>query len=60
MREIARERERIDSFKLIEIGKKSDGCDFGWEENRMDVVKSGGITQIDDMAWEKKFLDGFF
>jgi hypothetical protein len=27
-----------------------DGCDFGREKNRMDVVKFGGITRIDDMA----------
>jgi hypothetical protein len=39
--------------------KEMGGCDFGWEKNWLDVVKFGGITQIDDMAWEKKFLDGF-
>jgi hypothetical protein len=33
----------------------TDGCDFGWEKNQMDVVKSGGITRINDMEWEKKF-----
>jgi hypothetical protein len=43
---------------VLEGFKKSDGCDFGWEKNRRDVVKQGGITRIDDMAWEKKFLDG--
>lgn len=26
----------------------------------MDVVQFGGITGIDDMAYEKIFLDGFF
>jgi hypothetical protein len=25
----------------------------------MDVVKFEGIMRIDDMAWEKNFLDGF-
>lgn len=39
--------------------KKMDGCDFGLEKNRMDVLKFGGITRIDDMAWKKK-SDGFF
>jgi hypothetical protein len=42
------------------LSKETNGCDFGWEKNRMDVVKSGGITRIDDMAWEKIFPDGFF
>jgi len=28
----------------------TDGCDFGLEKNRMDVVKFGGITRIDDMS----------
>jgi hypothetical protein len=32
-----------------------DGFDFGQEKNRMDVVKFGGITRIDDIAWEKNF-----
>jgi hypothetical protein len=36
-----------------------DGCDFDWEKNRMDVVKFWGIMRIDDMAWEKKFPNGF-
>jgi hypothetical protein len=31
-----------------------DNCDFGWKKNRVDVVKSGGITRIDDMVWKKK------
>jgi hypothetical protein len=43
----------------VHISKETNSCDFGWEKNRIDVVKSGGITQIDDMAWEKKNLDGF-
>jgi hypothetical protein len=30
--------------------KKMDGCDFGWEKNRLDEVKFGSITRIDDMA----------
>jgi hypothetical protein len=38
---------------------QTDGCDFGWEKNWMDVVKFEGIMRIDDMAWEKNFLDGF-
>jgi hypothetical protein len=32
------------------LSKETDGCDFGWEKNRMDVVKSGSITRIDDMV----------
>jgi hypothetical protein len=32
------------------LSKETDGCDFGWKQNRMDVVKFGGITSIDDMA----------
>jgi hypothetical protein len=33
-----------------QVKKKTDGCDFGLEKNRMDVVKFGGITRIDDMS----------
>jgi len=40
----------------VHISKETDGCNFGWKKNRMDVVKFEGITRIDDMAWEKKFL----
>jgi len=41
-------------YKFFWLSKETDGCDFGWEKNRMDVVKLGGITWIDDMTWEKK------
>jgi hypothetical protein len=41
------------------LSKGMDGCDFGWKKNLMDVVKFGGITRIDDMAWGKKFPNGF-
>jgi hypothetical protein len=34
----------------VHISKETNSCDFGWEKNRIDVVKSGGITQIDDMV----------
>jgi hypothetical protein len=34
----------------VHKSKKIDGCDFGLEKNRMDVVKFGGITRIDDMS----------
>jgi hypothetical protein len=37
------------------LSKEMDGFDFGQEKNRMDVVKFGGITRIDDIAWEKNF-----
>jgi len=53
------------SFYLFWLGifwlsKETDGCDFGWEKNRMDVVKFERITRIDDMVWEKKFPNDFF
>jgi hypothetical protein len=43
--------------EILWLSKETNDCDFGWEKN---VVKSGSITRIDDMAWEKKFPDGFF
>jgi hypothetical protein len=44
----------------VHISKEIYGCDFGWEKNQMDVMKFGGITQIDDMAWKKNFRRFFF
>jgi hypothetical protein len=32
------------------VSKETEGCDFDWEKNRMDVVTFGGITRIDDIA----------
>jgi len=32
------------------------GCDFGWEKNRMDVVKFGGITLIQTNQRREKDL----
>jgi hypothetical protein len=37
----------------VRISKETNGYDFAWEKNQMDVVKFGGIARIDDMAWEK-------
>jgi hypothetical protein len=48
------------NVQIFWLSIETDGCDFGWEKNRMDVVKFGGITRIDDMAWGKKFPNGFF
>jgi hypothetical protein len=45
---------------FLNCKKKTNGCDFGLEKNQMDVVQFGGITRIDDMAYEKIFPDGFF
>jgi hypothetical protein len=46
-------------IQIFWVSNETEGCDFGWEKNWMDVVKFEGIMRIDDMAWEKNFLDGF-
>jgi hypothetical protein len=48
------------NVQIFWLSIETDGCDFGWEKNRMDVVKFGGITRIDDMALLKKFPNVFF